>query len=389
MRICHIITRMILGGAQENTLLTCEGLHARGHEVLLITGPALGPEGELMTRAQAGGYKVAVVEDLRREINLWRDYKALRAIEREIVAFSPRIVHTHSSKAGILGRYAAHRLGMMRVVHTIHGLPFHPHERPRRNRRYIKLERRAAAWTDAYISVADAMTEQMRNAGVGREGQFITIYSGMNIQPFLNRPAEADAFRASLGLGREATLLTQVSRLAEFKGHEFLLEAASRIDDPNVHFCFVGDGALRHRIERDIQKRSLASRVHLTGLVSPEKIPAIMHASDIVVHCSLREGLARAIPQAMLAGRPVVSFDVDGAREMVDDQTGALVPAKDVDALVSAIEKLIRSPDRRYLLGASGKERCKCFFDANVMVDEIEKVYDHVWRREPVWDGSR
>jgi len=82
---------MILGGAQENTLLTCEGLHARGHEVLLITGPALGPEGELMTRALAGGYKVVVVEDLRREINLWRDYKAFRAIEREIVAFSPRI----------------------------------------------------------------------------------------------------------------------------------------------------------------------------------------------------------------------------------------------------------------------------------------------------------
>lgn len=375
---------MILGGAQENTLLTCEGLHARGHEVTLITGPALGPEGELLTRAQAGGYKVIVLDELQREIHLWRDYKALRAIERHLAAISPRIVHTHSSKAGILGRYAAHRVGLMRVVHTIHGLPFHPNESPRRNRRYIKLERRAAAWTDAIISVADAMTHQALAAGVGRPEQYVTIYSGMKLEPYLNRPAGADVFRASLGLGRQAVLLTQVSRLAEFKGHEFLLDAAQRIDDPNVHFCFVGDGVLRRDIEKDIQRRNLAGRVHLTGLLPPEQIPAVMHASDIMVHCSLREGLARALPQAMLAGRPVVSFDVDGARDMVDDRTGALVPAKDVAALVEAIQKLIRNPDRRFLLGATGRERCKHFFDADIMVDQIETLYDRVWQREPV-----
>ncbi|MBN1941978.1 MAG: glycosyltransferase family 4 protein [Phycisphaerae bacterium] len=383
MRICHIITRMILGGAQENTLLTCQGLHARGHEVILITGPALGPEGDLLSRAQEAGYRVIVLPELRREISLWRDYKALRAIKAHLAEISPRVVHTHSSKAGILGRRAAHRLGCMKIVHTVHGLAFHSREKPRRNRLYIRLEKQAAAWTDAIISVADAMTHQALAAGVGRPEQYTTIYSGMELEPYLSRPAQADAFRASLGLGPDATLLTQVSRLAEWKGHEFLLAAAERINDPNVHFCFVGDGALRGQIEKQIARRNLTKRVHLTGLLPPGQIPAVMHASDVVVHCSLREGLARALPQAMLAGRPVVSFDVDGAREVVDGQTGALVPPEDVDALVEALGTLIRNPERRFLLGAAGRERCKQRFDHNVMVERIETLYERICHTGP------
>lgn len=379
---------MILGGAQENTLLTCEGLHARGHEVVLITGPAIGPEGELLSRARTGGYRVIVVEELRREIALWRDYKAFRAIEKHLAEISPHVVHTHSSKAGILGRYAAHRLGLMRVVHTIHGLPYHPHESPRRNRRYIRLERKAAEWSDAIISVADAMTHQALQAGVGREEQYITIYSGMELEPYLTRPVGADEFRASLPLPPEATLLTQVSRLAEWKGHAYLLDAAERIDDPHVHFCFVGDGALRGRMEKEITRRKLTGRVHLTGLVPPEQIPAILHASDVVVHCSLREGLARALPQGMLAGRPVVSFDIDGAREVVDRETGVLVPVKDVEALVEALRRMIRNPDLRFLLGSTGRDRAKRLFDHKVMVEKIEKVYERIRRREPI-PGSR
>lgn len=366
---------MILGGAQENTLLTCRGLHARGHEVVLLTGPALGPEGDLLDRARRDGYRVVVVEELQRELSLWRDFKAFQTIERHLAEISPRIVHTHSSKAGILGRWAARRLGWMKIVHTIHGLPFHPHEKPWRNRLYIWLERRAAQGTDALISVADAMTRQSLAAGVGRPEQYTTIYSGMELEPYLTRPADADAFRASLRLPPDAMLLTQVSRLAEWKGHEFLLAAAERIDDPNVHFCFVGDGALRGEIESEIARRRLEGRVHLTGLLAPERIPAVLHASDIVVHCSLREGLARVLPQAMLAGRPVVSFDVDGAREVVDDETGVLVPPKDLDAFVEALRKLIRNPDRRFLLGAAGRERCKRRFDHNVMVERILEVY--------------
>ena len=375
MRICHVITRMILGGAQENTLLTCEGLHARGHDVTLITGPPLGPEGELMGRAQAGGYRVVVIDSLQREIRPLGDLRAYRALKKHFRQFQPEVMHSHSSKAGILARRAAAAVGGMKIVHTIHGLAFHPYERRRRNRLFIALERSGARRSDALISVADAMTAQALSAGVGRDDQYTTIYSGMETEALLSRPPGADEFCASLGLPADAVLVTQVSRLAELKGHEYILAAAEQIADRRVHFCFVGDGALRGWIESEIANRGLGERVHLTGLLGPHRIPAVMHATDILVHCSLREGLARALPQAMLAGRPVVSFDVDGAREIVDSQTGVLLKVGDVAGLKLAIETLADRRDLRDRLGSAGREKCRTMFDHNRMVERIEQVY--------------
>lgn len=378
MNVCHVITRLILGGAQENTLLTCEGLHHRGHEVTLITGPALGPEGELLGRARAGGYRVIVLDDLRREINVSRDRRSLRRLKELLADLRPDVMHSHSSKAGILARRAAVAVGGMGIVHTIHGLPFHPHERWWRNRLYVALERRAARKTDAIISVAGAMTAQALARGVGRAEQYTTIYSGMEVESFLHRPTGAETFRASLALPKNAVLVTQVSRIAELKGHEYILSAADRVKDPNVHFCFVGDGRLRGHVQREIERRGLAERFRLTGLLPPERMPAVMHATDVLVHCSLREGLARTLPQAMLAGKPAVSYDVDGAREVVDAETGILLPPKDVAGLALAVETLAASPQLRDRLGRAGRERCRESFDWRTMVEKIEAVYDRI-----------
>ena len=375
MKICHVITRLILGGAQENTFLTCEGHHAHGHDCTLVTGPPLGPEGELLTRARSGGYRVIVVDEMRREINPlldWRSYRRLKGIFRDL---RPDVMHSHSSKAGILARRAAAEVGGIRIVHTIHGLAFHPYQSAWRNRLYIALERRAAAATDAILCVAEAMKVKALAAGIGWAELYTTVYSGMEVEPFLSRPAEADALRASMGLSPEDVLVTQVSRLAELKGHEYILAAAERIADPHVHFCFVGDGHLRARIEADIARRHLGGRFHLTGLLPRERIPAVMHATDILVHCSLREGLARTLPQAMLAGRPAVSFDVDGAAEVVDAETGILLAAGDAAGLEAAIETLAASPELRARLGSAGRERCRLRFDHRRMVELIEAIY--------------
>ncbi len=384
-KIVHVITRLILGGAQENTLLTCEGLHARGHKVTLITGPALGPEGELLGRARAGGYETIVINSLRRAINPLRDLLAYGALRQLLAQLEPDVVHTHSSKAGILGRRAAWKLRQSgrlaestRIVHTIHGLPFHPYASRLANSLYVALEKRAAQRCDAIISVADAMTRQALAAGVGRAKQFTTIYSGMELDRFRHRSPNAARFRASLGLVGREVLVTQVSRLAELKGHEYILAAAEAINDPRVHFCFVGDGHLRGRIERRIRQAGLEPRVHLTGLLRPEQIPAAIHASDILVHCSLREGLARALPQAMLAGMPVVSFDVDGAREAVDAYTGVLLEPRDTGGLTVAIKTLAQSPQLRRRLGAAGRQRATGMFDHNVMVEKIEALYERI-----------
>jgi len=378
VKICHVITRLILGGAQENTILTCEGLTERGHDVTLITGPPLGPEGQLLDRARAGGYRVIVLDEMRREIRLRRDRRAYRKLLEHLRRLRPDVMHSHSSKAGILARKAAATVGGMKVVHTIHGLPFHRYERWWRNRLYVWLERRAAARSDALVCVADAMAARALAAGVGRPEQYTTIYSGMEVDRFLNRPPEADAFRASLNLPTGAVLVTQVSRLAELKGHEYIVSAVEQMEEKRVHFCFVGDGRLRGRIEERIARAGLTGRFHLRGLVPPESIPAVMHASDVLVHCSLREGLARAIPQAMLAGLPVVSFDVDGAGEVVDSETGILLEPKDVAGLRFAIETLAQTPELRRRLGAAGRQRCREMFDHRCMVDRIEALYERL-----------
>jgi glycosyltransferase involved in cell wall biosynthesis len=374
MKIVHVITRLILGGAQENTILTCEGLHARGHEVTLVTGPAIGPEGELLSRARRGGYRLVVLDTMRREIHPLRDRQAYRQLIALLRELKPDIMHSHSSKAGILARKAAAKVGGIKIVHTVHGLPFHPYQSLWLNLLYVLLEKRASGRADAIITVADAMTRQALAAGVGRPAQYVTIYSGMETDLYTQPTAETAQFRASLNLPPNALLVTQVSRLAELKGHEYLIEAAAGLDE-RIHFCFVGDGRWRTRIEDQIRRKGLSMRFHLTGLLGPERIPAVMQASDIVAHCSLREGLARALPQAMLAGKPVISFDVDGASEVVDHNTGVLLDPRNVPDLAAAIELLASSEELRQSLGQAGREKCLTLFDHRRMVEQIEALY--------------
>ena len=176
-----------------------------------------------------------------------------------------------------------------------------------------------------------------------------------------------------LGVAKGTLYLYVESKEALFDA--VLRNAAGEIPDPHLHFCFVGDGQRRGWIERAVARAGLAGRVHLTGLVPPQQIPVIMHASDIVVHCSLREGLARALPQAMLAAKPVVSFDVDGAAEVVDDQTGVLLRPGDADGLQLALGALAGNPQVRARLGAAGRDRARDSFDHRRMVDVIDDLY--------------
>src|SRR5437763_13835140 len=167
MRIVHVITRLIVGGAQENTLLSCEGQRDRGHDVTLITGPALGPEGSLMDRATSYGYRVEVIDDMRRAILPLKDYRTYRHIVRRLREIKPDVVHTHSSKAGIIARRAAHRAGVPVVIHTIHGLAFTASTSRLANAVYKMLERWTAPITDKIVCVADAMRHQSLAAGIG------------------------------------------------------------------------------------------------------------------------------------------------------------------------------------------------------------------------------
>ena len=383
--------------------MTCEQLHRRGHEVTLITGPPLGPEGQLMDRARSGGYQVIELDNLRRAINPFHDIPAYRQLKKLLAELDPDIVHTHSAKAGILARRAAYAwrqkgasaccsalrkfqaaqlasCGRPRIIHTIHGLAFHPYQSGLLNRLYIAFERKAAQQTDAFISVAQAMTEKSLAAGIGRPEQYYKVFSGLEMDSFLNVPTRGEiaALRAEFNIPSDAVVIATVARLFDLKGHEYIIEAAREIvkEHKNVVWLFIGDGKLRNQFERQIANQNLTEYFRFTGLVPPERVAPLLHASDILVHCSLREGLARALPQALLCSRPVISFDVDGAAEVVrDDQAGLLIAPRDVSALIQAQKKLIADADLRRRLGQAGRDMCRREFDHKLMVDRIEQVY--------------
>ena len=378
MRIVHIITRLIIGGAQENTLLSCEGQHDRGHDVTLITGPAIGPEGSLMERATSYGYRVEVMDEMRRAIHPLRDWRAYRRLARRLIELKPEVVHTHSSKGGIIGREAARRARVRFVVHTIHGLAFTASTSRPVNAVYRMLERRAAPLTDKIVCVADEMRAQSQAADIGTPDQYLTIYSGMETRPFLDPPVPRDVVRAQLGLKDGHIAVGTIARLFDLKGHEDLLEIAPRLCArfPNLRFLWVGDGSLRPKYAAEIARLGLNDRFILTGLVPPQRIPELANAMDILVHPSRREGLPRAVPQASLAGKPVVVYDIDGSREgLIPDRTGFLLPPFDVSALERAVMRLLEGPALRRAMGEAGRAFALSRFDATVMIDALEKLY--------------
>ena len=382
MKVMHIITRMIVGGAQENTLYNCVDLIERhGDQVLLVTGPSLGAEGNLLQQPDQVSLEVETVGSLIRSINPLQDTSAFSDLKKIIRRWQPDVVHTHSAKAGLLGRAAGWSLGVPCVVHTVHGAPFHPFQNALSRRFFIWCERWAARRCHHMISVADAMTDLMVSAGVAKAEKFTTISSGMEVTPFAESAVHRDRMRRQLGFSAQDIVFGKIARLFHLKGHEYVVSAAFETlrSVPRAKFLFVGDGLLMDSIQAKIRGTELDGKFVFTGLVPPSEIPAHISAMDVLVHASLREGLARALPQALIAGKPAISFDVDGAREVVvNGATGCLVPAKDVDGLARAMIELGSNSELRQRYGAEGAKRFTDQFRHETMTKRIREVYAKV-----------
>ncbi|QDU00578.1 2-deoxystreptamine glucosyltransferase [Gimesia chilikensis] len=381
MRVAHIITRMIIGGAQQNTLYTVEDQYRDyGDEVSLITGPTTGPEGTLIPRAEQGGFDLQIIPHLLRSISPLNDWRAYRELIAALRDYQPDLVHTHSSKAGILGRAAAWHLKLP-CVHTIHGAAFHFGQSPLNYHAYIAAEKWAARRCDRLISVCDAMTDQYVAAGITTPELCDTVYSGMEVEPFLTPPRPPEEVRRELGIEPEHIVIGKVARLFHLKGHKYLIEAARQVVDaqPQVRFLLVGDGILRSEFEQRIAELGLTENFIFAGLVPPERVPELIHAMDIVVHTSVWEGLARVLPQGLIAGKPVVSYDVDGAGEVViPEQTGYLLPAESIDPLAQALTELAADPEKRVRFGQTGRERFTDQFRHETMTRRLREIYQRV-----------
>lgn len=382
MRVVHIITRMIVGGAQENTRFNCLDLiRDFGDDVTLVTGPSLGAEGSLFEKHYDPDLKVIEVPELVRAIRPATDIRAYRALKDLISKLKPDVVHTHSAKAGILGRAAAWKLRVPCVVHTVHGAPFHPYQSWPARKFFQSCERWAARRCHKLISVADAMTDLMVEANVADRSKFVTIYSGMDVEPFLAANRNRLEVRSRLGIDPEHIVVGKIARLFHLKGHEYLVDAAQRVieKNPRVRFLLVGDGILREALTESIEAKGLGKYFLFTGLVPPNQIPEWIGAMDMLVHVSLREGLARALPQALIAGKPVISYDIDGAKEVVlDGKTGYLLPAKSIAPLADAILKLAGDEQLRKSLGETGRSLCQDRFRHQSMTQQIRRLYEQI-----------
>lgn len=404
MRVTHIITRLVVGGAQENTLATIRGLLTKPDlEVKLISGPTLGPEGSLENFARevfslapprgedwgkgsTTNPSLTIIPELVRPVHPVKDFLALRKLEKILRRQQPDLVHTHSGKAGILGRLAAKRAGVPLIIHHIHGPSFGNFQGALANFIFTGAERHAAKVTDHFFCSASAMTKRYLAAGIGQPAMFTRIFSGFDLQPFVHATNDL-ALRHQLGLDASHFIIGKIARIFRLKGHADLLTAFAKIlpQVPHARLLFVGDGALRGELEKQIHTLGLTRKVIFTGLIRPAEVARYVGIMDCLAHLSYREALSRALPQALAAGKPVVAYDFDGADEIcLENQTGFVVRTGDPAAAAEKLLLLARNPTLREQFGQRGAQFVQENFSIEKMVADQYAVYQQLAAQHPL-----
>jgi len=378
MRVTHVITRLVIGGAQENTLYSIRGLSQKPDlEVKLIAGPTVGPEGSLENEAARIPGLLTVVPELVRPVHPLKDFIALRKLTGLLRAQKPDLVHTHSGKAGILGRLAARRAGVPLIIHHIHGPSFGNFQGAAANFVFTAAERRAARFTDHFFCSASAMTRLYLAAGIGKPEMYTRIFSGFELKPFLEAGNNL-GLRKQLGLEKQHFVIGKIGRLFKLKGHADLISAFAKMlpEAPHARLLFVGDGSLRSQVEAQIHSLGLDGKVILTGLLPPGDVAKHVGIMDCLAHLSYREALSRALPQALAAGKPVIAYDFDGADEVcLENQTGFIVRTGDTDAAARRLLQLSREPQMCQRFGQTGAAFVRENFAIEKMVDDQYHTY--------------
>ena len=372
IKLLHVITHLPIGGAQDNTLYTVELLNKDKYDISL----SCNLNGELVSRAKKVKHlKLYDVPNLRREVSIINDIRAFLYLYKLIKKENFTIIHTHSSKAGFLGRVAAMLNKTPIVIHTIHGFAFHDYMNSFKKNIFIYLEKLSAKWTHGLVTVSNLNKKKVVDLGIAPIEKLKNIYSGIDLTLFINE--KNDQFRKELNLDSNHLLLGSVGRLSNQKDPITMIEAFCIVikSFPNAHLTLVGDGELRDEILIKIDQLQLNGRVHLTGNKNdPWKI---YHSLDLFIMSSIYEGLGRSITEALSCGVPVVCTSVEGVPEIVrDDETGILVPPKDPGALANGIIKSLNDMDNARAMAEEGRKFVNENFDVKKMVDDIDTLYD-------------
>lgn len=378
--VIHIITKLELGGAQEIALYIVKNLDRERYDVSLISGPK-----DILTAdvAAIAGVEFFEVPELVREVSPLKDFRALlrlRAILLSKVGNSSGgvIVHTHSSKAGILGRWAAWLAGVPVIIHTIHGYGFNDEQGRLSHGFFVWLERLTSWVTTRFIAVAHDNIKKGMLCGILKEKDALVLRAGINIGHFGASSTSLAEKRAELGLPADAPVATMVSCLKPQKAPVDFVRVAAKVLKklPDAHFVQAGDGELRGEVLFEAERLGISDRFHLLGW--RRDVREIMHMSDVIVLTSLWEGLPKVIPQAMAAGKPVVATAVDGTPEAVrDGVSGFLAMPHDVDLIAEKVALLLGDRDLAAKMGRAGRERVS-EFDEVRMLNDLCALYERL-----------
>ncbi|MBN1154271.1 glycosyltransferase family 4 protein [candidate division KSB1 bacterium] len=375
LKILHIITNLPVGGAQDNTLITVDGLDKNRYDVSLMSAS----DGQWLDRARSiKGIKLIFIDELIRKIDLFYDIIALVKIFRVIRKGNYDIVHTHSSKPGFSGRIAARLAGVPHIIHTIHGFPFHDFMNPVVRQFFIYLERYLSKLSDILITVSKLNLNKVIELGIAPPKKLVNIYSGILFEKF-SVPIDIERKKRSLGFESGHKIIGMVGRLSAQKAPQYFIESipAIRAKFPNARFIIVGDGELREEVEELIHSLDLHDILKLLGF--RDDVPEILQILDVYVLSSCWEGLGRSLTEAMYLGRPVVATAVEGVPELVvDEETGLLVSPRDPEAIARGVIRLLENPKEALRLGRNAHNKVIGSFSADQMIKEIDHLYQRI-----------
>ena len=379
LKILHVITRLDKGGAPKNTLITVSGLNRERYNVVLVSGPSYDPEEDLEARTRQVGVKFLVCEHLVRPIRPFTDLKALWVLYRFMRQNRFDLVHTHTSKAGVIGRAAALLAGVPVIIHASHGHIYTGFYGPLFSRLLLWLDRLQSHWTDRIITLTARGLEEQVRMGIAPRSRFRVIPSGIDLSRFMQAAVSVEGRRAELGLPPSGPVLGMVAELDPRKGHAYLIQAMPAVlrAHPDARLLIVGQGPLEHELKAMIHELGLRDEIILTG--HREDVPEILSLLDVFVLSSINEGMGRVIVEAMACARPVVASDLMGIPELVEDGlTGYLFRPRDADDLAAKIIELLDDPEKAEKMGLRGQAKVYPQYDEAVMVRAFEDVYQEV-----------
>jgi glycosyltransferase involved in cell wall biosynthesis len=382
MKVTHVIARLNIGGPAVHVGLVCAGLRQRGHHARLIAGRVAPPEGDMEYACSERGVSPIYAERLGRSLDPLADAASLAFLVRQFREHRPDVVHTHTSKAGALGRIAARLAGVPAVVHTYHGHVLHGYFGWAANLAVKSVERALALLTDTVVVLGESQKRELAELRICRPDRIRAIPFGMELTPFVEARALRSAARAELGLPADCEAIGIVGRLTAIKGHEHFLEMARRLAArrPRVRFLIVGDGELRHELEASVHLSGLSDRTLFLGW--RKELPPVYAAMDVLALTSLNEGSPVVLKEAMAAGVPCVAHRVGGVPDLIEPGvTGFLVEPGDAEALAGAVERCLAGGKALGEMLERARARMLERHGHEAMVDALEQLYTELLAR--------